>query len=61
MLGMNDGYYRPPNPAVQKTYQDGYRSMVDTILKGAPGVRLASLRSVTVRRHHVSHSALSTR
>ena len=40
MLGMNDGYYRPPNPAVQKTYEDGYRSMVNTILQGAPGVRL---------------------
>jgi lysophospholipase L1-like esterase len=40
MLGMNDGYYRPPNPAIQKTYEDGYRSMVDTILSGDPGVRL---------------------
>jgi lysophospholipase L1-like esterase len=40
MLGMNDGYYRPPNPAVQKTYQDGYRSMVDAILNGAPGAKL---------------------
>jgi lysophospholipase L1-like esterase len=40
MLGMNDGYYRPPNAAIQKTYADGYRSMVDTILQGAPGVRL---------------------
>ncbi|HEY3990537.1 MAG TPA: SGNH/GDSL hydrolase family protein [Acidobacteriaceae bacterium] len=40
MLGMNDGYYRPPNPAIQKTYQDGYRSMVDTILQDAPGVKL---------------------
>jgi lysophospholipase L1-like esterase len=40
MLGMNDGYYRPPNTAVQKTYQDGYRSMVDTILNGAPGAKL---------------------
>ncbi len=40
MLGMNDGYYRPPNTAVQKTYQDGYRSMVDTILSGAPGAKL---------------------
>jgi lysophospholipase L1-like esterase len=40
MLGMNDGYYRPPNPAVQKTYEDGYRSMVDTILQGAPGAKL---------------------
>lgn len=36
MLGMNDGYYRPPNPAVQKTYEDGYKSMVDTIIQGAP-------------------------
>ena len=40
MLGMNDGYYRPPNPAVQKSYEDGYKSMVNTILQGAPGVRL---------------------
>jgi lysophospholipase L1-like esterase len=40
MLGMNDGYYRPPNPAVQKTYEDGYKSMVDTILQDTPGVRL---------------------
>lgn len=40
MLGMNDGYYRPPNPAIQKTYEDGYRSMVDTILSGDPGVKL---------------------
>jgi lysophospholipase L1-like esterase len=40
MLGMNDGYYRPPNTAVQKTYQDGYRSMVDTILNGTPGAKL---------------------
>lgn len=43
MLGMNDGYYRPPNAAVQKTYQDGYRSMVETILNGAPGVKLTLL------------------
>jgi lysophospholipase L1-like esterase len=43
MLGMNDGYYRPPNAAIQKTYEDGYRSMVDTILSGAPGVKLTLL------------------
>lgn len=40
MLGMNDGYYRPPNSAIEKTYEDGYKSMVDTILAGAPGVKL---------------------
>ncbi|HZD45893.1 MAG TPA: SGNH/GDSL hydrolase family protein, partial [Acidobacteriaceae bacterium] len=40
MLGMNDGYYRVPNAAIQKTYEDGYKSMVDTILAGAPGVKL---------------------
>lgn len=40
MLGMNDGYYRQPNPAIQKTYEDGYRSMVDTILSGDAGVKL---------------------
>ncbi len=43
MLGMNDGYYRPQNAAIQKTYEDGYKSMVDTILAGAPGVRLTLL------------------
>ena len=43
MLGMNDGYYRPPNPAIEKTYEDGYRSMVSTILNGAPGARLTLL------------------
>ena len=40
MLGMNDGYYHPLDAAIQKTYEDGYRSMVDTILSGAPGVKL---------------------
>jgi lysophospholipase L1-like esterase len=40
MLGMNDGYYRQPNPAVKKTYEDGYRSMVGTILSGDPAVKL---------------------
>lgn len=40
MLGMNDSYYRPKNSAVQKTYEDGYRSMVDTILNDLPGVKL---------------------
>ncbi len=40
MLGMNDGYYRPANPAIEKTYEDGYRSMVDTILSDDPGVKL---------------------
>jgi lysophospholipase L1-like esterase len=40
MLGMNDGYYHVPNAAIQKTYEDGYKSMVDTILAGAPGVKL---------------------
>jgi lysophospholipase L1-like esterase len=43
MLGMNDGYYRPPNAAIQKTYEDGYRSMVNTILNGAPGAKLTLL------------------
>jgi hypothetical protein len=40
MLGMNDGYYHLPNAAIQKTYEDGYKSMVNTILAGAPGVKL---------------------
>jgi lysophospholipase L1-like esterase len=43
MLGMNDGYYHPPNAPIQKTYEDGYKSMVDTILAGAPGVKLTMI------------------
>jgi lysophospholipase L1-like esterase len=40
MLGMNDGYYHPPEPAIQKSYENGYRYLVDTTLAAVPGVRL---------------------
>jgi lysophospholipase L1-like esterase len=40
MLGMNDGKYQPFDPAVFKTYRDGYRHIVGTLLRELPGVRL---------------------
>ena len=43
MLGMNDGYYKPQNASIEKTYQVGYRYLVDRIQAGAPGVRMTLL------------------
>ena len=40
MLGMNDGYYHAPDAAIQKSYENGYKYLVDTTLAAAPGVRL---------------------
>lgn len=40
MLGMNDGYYHPPEPAIQKSYENGYKYLVDATLAAVPGVRL---------------------
>jgi len=39
MLGMNDGKYRSFDQPTFDTYRDGYRRIVDTILKDLPGVR----------------------
>src|SRR3984893_1874374 len=44
MLGMNDGYYRPANPAILKTYVDGYRHIVEAIQLKAPEVRLMLIK-----------------
>lgn len=40
MLGMNDGKYRSFDPPTFDAYRDGYRRIVDTVLKDLPGVRL---------------------
>jgi lysophospholipase L1-like esterase len=40
MLGMNDSYYHPPDAAIQKSYENGYKYLVDTTLAAVPGVRL---------------------
>jgi len=44
MLGMNDGYYRPYDDGIFRTYADGYRHIVDSIQEKLPGVRLLLLR-----------------
>lgn len=42
-LGMNDGGYRPFDPALFKTYVDGYRHIIETLLARLPGVRITLL------------------
>ncbi|HEV2399427.1 MAG TPA: SGNH/GDSL hydrolase family protein [Candidatus Sulfotelmatobacter sp.] len=44
MLGMNDGYYRPYDDGIFRTYADGYRHIVDTIQQKVPNVRLLLLK-----------------
>ena len=44
MLGMNDGYTRPNNPAIFETYADGYRHIVEVIQSKAPDVRLMLIK-----------------
>lgn len=44
MLGMNDGYYRPYDPLVFKTYADGYHYLVDQMISQAPKARLALIQ-----------------
>ena len=44
MLGMNDGYTRPNNPAILATFADGYRHIVEVIQSKAPGVRLLLIK-----------------
>jgi lysophospholipase L1-like esterase len=40
MLGMNDGHYRPWDEAVAKTYEDGYRHIIQSLKEHLPGVRI---------------------
>lgn len=44
MLGMNDGYYRPYDDGIFRTYADGYRHMVEAIQQRLPDVRLLLLK-----------------
>jgi len=44
MLGMNDGFYRPYDPAIFETYSNGYRHMVDVIQSKLPGARITLLQ-----------------
>lgn len=44
MLGMNDGYYRASDPDILASYETGYRSIVDAMLKQLPNARLTLLK-----------------
>ena len=44
MLGMNDGYYRPYDDGIFRTYADGYRHIVDSIQQKLPSVNLFLLK-----------------
>ncbi len=44
MLGMNDGFYRAPDPDILASYETGYRSIVDAMLKQFPNARLTLLK-----------------
>jgi lysophospholipase L1-like esterase len=45
MLGMNDGGYKPFDPATLATFGEGYRAIVATLKQALPGVRLTFIRS----------------
>ncbi|HTS05332.1 MAG TPA: SGNH/GDSL hydrolase family protein [Candidatus Eisenbacteria bacterium] len=44
MLGMNDGYYRPYDDGIFRTYADGYRHIVDAIQQKFPSASLFLLK-----------------
>jgi len=44
MLGMNDGYYRPYDDGIFRTYADGYRHIVDSIQEKLPSASLFLLK-----------------
>jgi lysophospholipase L1-like esterase len=44
MLGMNDGFYRAFDPDIFESYKAGYISIVDTIQKKFPQVRLTLIK-----------------
>jgi len=44
MLGMNDGGYKPYDPATFATYAEGYRSIVRRLKAALPGVRLTLIQ-----------------
>jgi lysophospholipase L1-like esterase len=44
MLGMNDGEYRAPDPAIQSAYAAGFTYVVRTLKSALPGVRITAMR-----------------
>ena len=44
MLGMNDGGYKPFDPALFDVYREGYRRIVSRLKEALPGVRLVLLQ-----------------
>jgi lysophospholipase L1-like esterase len=44
MLGMNDGYYRPSDPGIESTYEDGYRHLVAQMQAALPQSTLTLLK-----------------
>jgi lysophospholipase L1-like esterase len=44
LLGMNDGGYSPFDPELFQTYSKGYESIIGTLRKALPGVRLTLLQ-----------------
>jgi lysophospholipase L1-like esterase len=44
MLGMNDGYYRPFDPGIETTYEDGYRHIVARIQAELPQAGVTLLK-----------------
>jgi lysophospholipase L1-like esterase len=44
LLGMNDGGYSPFDPELFQTYSKGYESIVGTLRKALPGVRMTLLQ-----------------
>jgi lysophospholipase L1-like esterase len=45
MLGMNDGHYRPWDDQVAKTYEDGYRHIVESLKSHLPGVKIVLIEA----------------
>ena len=45
MLGMNDGHYRPFDPAVAKAFATGYENIIQTVKAALPNTRITLLRT----------------
>jgi lysophospholipase L1-like esterase len=44
MLGMNDGHYQPESPENDKVFFTGYESIVNTVQKADPGLRITLIQ-----------------
>ncbi|MEI6106536.1 MAG: SGNH/GDSL hydrolase family protein [Opitutae bacterium] len=45
MLGMNDGRYRPMEPATRQAFSDGYRALIARLRQALPEARLYLIRT----------------